>query len=93
MNYIISSLDFNCLSNGASEWKSQVTKGNNTRFVTLDKNESIDYEFKYIYFYFVYSNLMFAKIYLETQNIPYQVLIDNNNKNCVIITDYRYDVE
>jgi hypothetical protein len=90
MNYSLTNTDFRCLSYGVSEFKSKITKGNISYLSVVDKKEDINYEFNYIYFYFTYSNLLFAKIYLESNNIQYQVLLNNINAEYVIITDYSY---
>jgi hypothetical protein len=90
MNYSLTNTDFRCLSYGVSEWKNRITKENIRYLSVLDEKENINYEFKYVYFYAYYSNLLFAKIYLESNNIQYQVLLNNINAEYVIITDYRY---
>ena len=92
MSYTITAKDFQYLWGTAMNWGKD-WKDQEDRFeVNGSHTEEINWEFKKAYWIGKeYSSVIFAKIFLTSQNEPYQILWDLNScadGEWVVLTDY-----
>ena len=74
------------------EWSNCGWEEQKCRFEKVDDEIKIDYTFKYIYWFGEnWSNIMFAKIFLNERLLNYQIFWDMNMRSYMIITNYNKD--